>query len=90
MDPKKDLNILIDTKVGLPDFEHIVNDQNLMYRLSRHRHVGTYTNTKGIIVLYNKDKCRVNNLDVIIEGQMISFTISFNSKIINIIAIAPQ
>ena len=64
-----DVNILLDTKTSLTDTQGIFNSFELKYKLANHRHIGTYTTTKGIIVIYNKNKTALKNIKINREGR---------------------
>ena len=53
--------------------------------LSNFTHFGSYTKSKGIIVLYNKKKCKIDNFELIQEGMLLSFNVSVQSEIIKIL-----
>ena len=51
---KADVHILIDTRCSEAQFNQFLNTSKFKYMLSDFMHFGTYTKSKGIIVLYNK------------------------------------
>ena len=81
------MNILLDTKTSLTDTQGIFNSFELKYKLANHRHIGTYTVTKGIIVIYKKNKTTIRNTKIIKEGQTLGFKLKVNSEWINVVAI---
>ena len=81
------MNILLDTKTSLTDTQGIFNSFESKYKLANHRHIGTYTNVKGIIVIYNKNKTTIRNTTIIKEGQILNFEIKINAEWINVVAI---
>ena len=67
LDLKSDLNILIDCKTSRDEFNKILNENSLKYKLGRYRHMGTNTANKGIIIMYNKDRISIKNFEVVID-----------------------
>ena len=60
---KADIHILIDTRCSEAQFNHFMNTSKFKYLLSNFQHFGSYTKTKGIIVLYNKKSAKLINLN---------------------------
>merc|ERR1712163_42947 len=44
-----------------------------------------YTKSKGIVVLVNKKKVKVDNIEVIQEGMLLSFNVSAQNEIVKIL-----
>merc|ERR1711891_74974 len=65
---KADIHILIDTRCSEAQFNHFMNTSKFKYLLSNFQHFGSYTKSKGIIVLYNQKKCKIDNFELIKEG----------------------
>ena len=53
--------------------------------LSCYSHFGTYTKTKGIIVLFNKKKCKIEEIEIIKEGMLVSFKATIQNESIRIL-----
>ena len=56
---KADVHILIDTRCSEAQFNQFLNTSKFKYMLSNFTHFGTYTKSKGIIVLYNKKNAKL-------------------------------
>ena len=56
---KADVHILIDTRCSEAQFNHFLNTSKFKYMLSSFSHFGTYTKSKGIIVLFNKKSAKL-------------------------------
>ena len=56
---KADVHILIDTRCSEAQFNHFMNTSKFKYMLSNFTHFGSYTKSKGIIVLYNKKSAKL-------------------------------
>ena len=54
-----DIHILIDTRCSEAQFNHFMNTSKFKYMLSNFTHFGSYTKSKGIIVLYNKKNAKL-------------------------------
>ena len=60
---KADVHILIDTRCSEAQFNNFLNMSKFKYMLSNFSHFGTYNKSKGIIVLYNKKKCKIDTVN---------------------------
>ena len=60
---KADIHILIDTRCSEAQFNHFMNTSKFKYMLSNFTHFGSYTKSKGIIVLYNKTNAKLTTLN---------------------------
>ena len=63
--------ILMDTRTVLEDVNKIFQNRKLKWKLNNLRHQGTYTPTKGIIVIYDKNLVKITDLKIIKNGKMI-------------------
>ena len=54
-----DVHILLDTRCTESQIEHFLNTSRFKYLLSNFDKVGSYTKSKGIIILYNKKKSKL-------------------------------
>ena len=61
---KADIHILIDTRCSEAQFNHFMNTSKFKYLLSNFSHFGSYTQTKGIIVLHNKKNAKFTILNL--------------------------
>ena len=77
------VNILIDTRTVLNDVNKVFQNRKLKWKLSNLRHQGTYTPTKMIIVIYDKNLVKINDLKIIKNGQMFSFKLKINNDCVN-------
>ena len=82
---KADVHILIDTRCSEAQFNHFLNMSKFKYMLSSFSHFGTYTKTKGIIVLFNRKKCKIDDIQIIGEGMLINFNATFQNKTIKVL-----
>ena len=41
--------------------------------MENYKHVGSHTKSRGVIVLYNKNKTKVDDVAIIQEGMLLSF-----------------
>ena len=57
LDLKCAINILIDNCTLTEDVEKIFLSHKLKLKLGHFKHIGTYTKTKEIIVIYGKNTC---------------------------------
>ena len=46
--------------------------------MSSSKHVGSYTKSKGVIVLYDKNKTKVDDVSIIQEGMLLIFWMNIN------------
>ena len=60
---KADIHILIDMRCSEDQFNHFMNTSKFKYMLSNFTHFGSYTKSKGIIVLYNKKNAKLTTLN---------------------------
>ena len=63
------------------------NSHNLKWRLSHFKHKGSYTPVKGIVMVYDRTRVQVDNLNVIQDGQLLSFRVKVNNTWINCVSI---
>ena len=82
---KADIHILIDTRCSEAQFNHFMNSSKFKYLLSNFQHFGSYTKSKGIIVLHNKKKCKIDKIELLKEGMLISFNVSVQNEVIKIL-----
>ena len=85
MNLKAEIHVLIDTRCTESQLSHFLNTSKFRYILSSYKVFGTYTKSKGIIVLVNKKKVKVDNIEVIQEGMLLSFNVSAQNEIVKIL-----
>ena len=78
---------MIDSQTGLTGVNSLFNSQNLKWRLSHFKHKGSYTPAKGIVMIYARTRVQVDNLNVIHDGQLLSFRVKVNNSWINCVSI---
>ena len=53
--------------------------------MSNFKHIGSYTKAKGVIVLYNKNKTKVDDVQIIQDGMLLSFWLKINTEYIRVL-----
>ena len=87
LDLKCDVNIIIDSRTSQPGVNNLFNSHNLKWRLSNFRHKGSYTLLKGIVMVYDRTRVQVDNLNIIQDGQLLSFRVKVNNTWINCVTV---
>ena len=87
LDLKCEVNIIIDSRTSLQGVNSLFNSQNLKWRLGNFRHKGSYTLVKGIVMVYDRTRVQVDNLNVIEEGQLLSFRVKVNNTWLNCVTV---
>ena len=72
LDLKCEVNVLIDTRTNLEGVNKLFNSSKLKWRLGHFKHQGSYTQNKGIVIIYDKLRVQVKDLKLIKNGQRIS------------------
>ena len=54
--------------------------------LSNFKHVGSYTNNKGVIVLFNKNKTKVHNFHIIQDGMLVIFQLQIHTEQVRVLS----
>ncbi len=85
MDLKNTINIIIDSKITDAEADQVCNN-DFKYLVQDFSYVGTLTNIKGILVLYNKKNTKIKELKVIREGQLLEFNFKTNNVWVNFVA----
>ena len=67
---KAEVHVLIDTRCTESQFLHFLNISKFKYLLSSYKFFGTYTKSKGIIVMVNQKHVKVDKIEVIQEGML--------------------
>ena len=49
------------------------------------KYVGSYTKNKDVIVLYNQNKMKIDDVSIIQEGMLLSFCLKINTEYIRIL-----
>ena len=76
LDLKCEINIIIDSRTSLQGVNGLFNSHNLKWRLGNFRHKGSYSNVKGIVMVYDRTRVQVDNLNIIKEEQLLSFRVT--------------
>ena len=87
LDLKCEVNIIIDSRTSQPGVNSLFNSHNLKWRLGNFRHKGSYTLVKGIVMVYDRTRVQVDNLNVIEEGQLLSFRVKVNNTWLNCVTV---
>ena len=87
LDLKCEVNIIIDTRTSLQGVNKLFNSHNLKWRLGNFRHKGSYSLVKGIVMVYDRTRVQVDNLNIIKEGQLLSFRVKVNNSWINCVTV---
>ena len=53
--------------------------------MSSYKHLGSYTKSKGVIVLYNKNKTKIYDVSKIQGGMLLSFQMKINNNYIRVL-----
>ena len=53
--------------------------------LSNYKHEGTYTESKGVIILYNNKKVKIEHVSIIEDGMIVSFRLKIPNETIRIL-----
>ena len=61
---KADVHMIIDSQCSEDDVIHFLNTSKYNYMMSNYKHFGSYTKSKGIIVLYNKNERNVEDVAI--------------------------
>ena len=80
-----DIHILLDTRCTEAQIDQFLSTSKFKYLLSNFEKIGTYTKSKGIIILYNKKKIKIEDLSIIQEGMLISFRLVVQNEEIRIL-----
>ena len=48
--------------------------------LSNYKHEGSYTESKGVIILYNNKKVKIDDVSIIEDGMLVSFRLKIQNK----------
>ena len=83
IDLKCAVNILINTCTSIEDVDKIFQSHKLKWKLGLFKHIGTYTENKGFIVIYNNNLVKVKDLKVIQAGRLVSFLVKVNNDWVN-------
>ena len=67
---KVDVHIIIDSRCSEDKFYNFLNTSQHKYMLSNFKHLGSYTNNRGVIVLYNKNKVKINDFHINQAGNL--------------------
>ena len=54
--------------------------------LSNYKHEGSYTKSKGVIVLYNNKQLKIEGVSIIEEGMLVSFRWKIQNEPIRILS----
>ena len=54
--------------------------------LSNFKHLGSYTINRGVIVLYNKNKVKIDDFHIIQAGSLISFRLQIHTEQVRILS----
>ena len=73
---KADVHILIDSRCSEDKFNHFLNTSKYKYMMSNYKHVGSYNKSKGVIVLYIKNKTKVDDVAIIQDGMLLRLKIN--------------
>ena len=65
LDLKCEVNVLIDTRTNLEGVNKVFNSSKLKWRLGHFKHQGSYTQNKGIVIIYDKLRVQVKDLKII-------------------------
>ena len=87
LDLKCEVNIIIDSRTSLQGVNSLFNSHNLKWRLGNFRHKGSYPHVKGIVMVYDRTRVQVDNLNIIKEGQLLSFRVKVNNSWINCVTV---
>ena len=87
LDMKSEVNIIIDSRTSLNGVNNLFNSQSLKWHLSHFKHKGSYTPAKGIVMIYDRTRVQVDDLNVIQDRQRLSFRLFFLIKL-NIFLVA--
>ena len=80
-----EIHILIDTRCNKDDFCNFLDKSKFKYLLSNYKHVGTYTNSKGVVILYNNKKVKIDDVSIIEDGMLVSFRLNIQNESIRIL-----
>ena len=54
--------------------------------MSSYKHVGSYTKSKCVIVLYNRNQTKIDDVSMNQEGMLLRFWMKINNKYVRILA----
>ena len=54
--------------------------------LSNFKDLGSYTNNKGVIVLFNKNKAKVDDFHIIQDGMLVCFRLQIHTEQVRILS----
>ena len=80
-----EIHILIDTRCNKEEFNNFLNKSKFKYMLSNFKHEGSYTESKGVIILYNNKKVKIEDISIIEDGMLVSFRLKIQNETIRIL-----
>ena len=57
--------------------------------MTSYKHVGSYNQSKGVIVLYKRNQTKIDDVSIIQEGMLLSFRMKIQNKYVRILGWYP-